>query len=127
MKRFLLALISVYRTWISPALPGSCRYLPSCSLYALEAIEVHGAARGSFLAAGRLLRCHPLGRSGYDPVPGIVRREEAELPGKGKPASPDDQPDIEGPGSRKKGLLRPCPPAIGRRGLISHRERLHHG
>ncbi len=72
MKTILLSLIRFYRKHISPATPPSCRFLPTCSAYALEAIEVHGALRGSWLALRRLLRCHPFHRDGsfvYDPVP----------------------------------------------------------
>lgn len=58
-----------YQLLISPVLPPSCRYYPSCSYYAAEAVERHGPWRGSLLAARRLLRCHPWGGSGYDPVP----------------------------------------------------------
>lgn len=65
----LQALIGAYRVLVSPVLPPSCRYLPSCSDYALEAVRRHGAWRGSGLAALRLARCHPWGGSGYDPVP----------------------------------------------------------
>ncbi|HWI25811.1 MAG TPA: membrane protein insertion efficiency factor YidD [Stellaceae bacterium] len=65
----LRGLIRAYQLLISPLLPPSCRYLPSCSSYAAEAIEIHGALRGSWLALRRLLRCHPWGGSGYDPVP----------------------------------------------------------
>jgi len=65
----LQGLIRLYQLLISPLLPPGCRYLPSCSEYAAEAIERHGAARGSWLALKRLLRCHPWGGSGYDPVP----------------------------------------------------------
>ena len=65
----LRGLIRAYQLAVSPLLPPSCRYLPSCSEYAAEAIAVHGAARGSWLALKRLLRCHPWGGSGYDPVP----------------------------------------------------------
>jgi putative membrane protein insertion efficiency factor len=61
--------IRAYRWFISPLLPPSCRYQPTCSAYALEAIERHGLWRGLWLAALRLLRCHPWGGSGYDPVP----------------------------------------------------------
>jgi putative membrane protein insertion efficiency factor len=68
----LLAVIRLYRTAISPAFPPSCRYVPSCSAYAAEAIEVHGAARGSWLALRRLLRCHPFHAGGHDPVPPAV-------------------------------------------------------
>jgi putative membrane protein insertion efficiency factor len=67
--RALLAVIRFYRTAISPALPPSCRYTPSCSAYAAEAIELHGAGRGSWLALRRLLRCHPFHAGGHDPVP----------------------------------------------------------
>jgi putative membrane protein insertion efficiency factor len=61
--------IRAYQLLISPVLPPSCRYYPSCSQYAAEAVERHGPWHGLLLAAGRLLRCHPWGGSGYDPVP----------------------------------------------------------
>lgn len=69
MKKVLLSLIRFYRRHISPHLPPLCRYYPTCSCYAIEAIETHGALRGSLLAAWRILRCNPLSRGGYDPVP----------------------------------------------------------
>jgi len=69
MTNLLRLLLRGYQRWISPALPSACRYVPSCSHYALEAVEVHGALRGSLLAAWRVLRCHPFVRGGYDPVP----------------------------------------------------------
>lgn len=69
VARVLLAVVGFYRMAISPALPPSCRYTPSCSAYAVEAIELHGAARGSWLALRRLLRCHPFHAGGHDPVP----------------------------------------------------------
>jgi putative membrane protein insertion efficiency factor len=69
VSRALLAVIRFYRTAISPALPPSCRYTPSCSAYAAEAIETYGAGRGSWLALRRLLRCHPFHAGGHDPVP----------------------------------------------------------
>jgi len=65
----LQGLIRVYQLVLSPLLPPSCRYLPSCSDYAVEAIGRHGAIVGVGLAARRLARCHPWGSSGYDPVP----------------------------------------------------------
>jgi putative membrane protein insertion efficiency factor len=66
----LLGLVGFYRQLISPLLgPPRCRFVPSCSGYALEAIERHGAWRGSWLTLRRLLRCHPWGGSGFDPVP----------------------------------------------------------
>jgi len=64
----LLLLLRGYQRWLSPLLPAACRYVPTCSDYAMEAIATHGALYGSWLAALRLLRCHPLGRGGYDPV-----------------------------------------------------------
>ena len=72
MKRLLLALVRFYRRHISPLRPACCRYLPTCSQYALEAIERHGALRGGWLAVRRIARCHPLHRGEhnfYDPVP----------------------------------------------------------
>jgi len=58
-----------YQKFISPALPPSCRFTPSCSQYALEAVAKHGALRGTWLAARRLVRCHPFNPGGYDPIP----------------------------------------------------------
>ncbi len=69
LARALIGLVRVYRRWLSPALPPACRFVPTCSAYAEEALAKHGAARGSWLALRRLLRCHPFGGSGYDPVP----------------------------------------------------------
>jgi hypothetical protein len=69
LARVLVKLIRGYQLGISPLLPNSCRYTPSCSAYAAEAIRRHGAVRGSWLATRRLLRCHPWGGTGYDPVP----------------------------------------------------------
>ena len=67
--RLLIILIRAYQVVLSPFLGGACRFVPSCSAYAIEAIAVHGARRGSVLALRRLSRCHPLGRAGFDPVP----------------------------------------------------------
>ncbi len=69
LRRALLGLIRFYRMGISPLMPASCRFTPTCSAYAAEAIERHGAARGSWLALRRILRCHPFGGRGPDPVP----------------------------------------------------------
>jgi len=67
--RIILILIRAYQAGISPWLGPRCRYDPTCSAYAEQAVKKHGAARGSWLALRRLLRCHPWGGSGYDPVP----------------------------------------------------------
>ncbi len=69
MKWVAIKLIEIYRRWISPALPPSCRFVPTCSEYAMEALDRHGILRGTFLALLRIARCNPLGVSGYDPVP----------------------------------------------------------
>jgi uncharacterized protein len=73
MTRILLAILAFYRRWLSPALhvlsPGGCKFVPTCSEYAAEAIAMHGPLRGLTLAIWRLSRCHPFGRGGFDPVP----------------------------------------------------------
>lgn len=69
MKKVLLFLIRFYRKHISPHLPPMCKYYPTCSVYAIEAIEKHGAFKGSIYALLRILRCNPLFPGGYDPVP----------------------------------------------------------
>jgi putative membrane protein insertion efficiency factor len=67
--RMMLAIIRFYRRGISPLTPPSCRFTPTCSAYAEEAIGRYGAMRGGWMALRRLLKCHPFGPSGYDPVP----------------------------------------------------------
>ncbi len=69
LKKVLLGVVRFYRNAVSPWTPPSCRYLPTCSAYAEEAILRHGPVRGGWLALRRLLRCHPLGGHGPDPVP----------------------------------------------------------
>ncbi|MFS0885784.1 membrane protein insertion efficiency factor YidD [Aeromicrobium sp. 179-A 4D2 NHS] len=73
MRRLVVALLRAYRFTISPMYGQVCRYHPSCSAYALEAVETHGAWRGTGLAIRRLGRCHPWTAGGYDPVPPAVR------------------------------------------------------
>jgi putative membrane protein insertion efficiency factor len=70
VKYLLIGFLLAYRLLISPLYGNVCRYWPSCSAYALQAVQVHGAAKGSWLAARRLARCHPWAAGGYDPVPG---------------------------------------------------------
>ena len=69
MRRILILPIRLYQRFISPLKPPCCRFTPTCSQYAVEAIEKHGAIKGLYLAIHRLLRCHPWGGHGYDPVP----------------------------------------------------------
>lgn len=69
MRYAAILVIRAYQLFLSPLLPASCRYYPSCSAYAIEAIEKHGVVRGVALAARRISRCHPFHPGGYDPVP----------------------------------------------------------
>lgn len=69
MRRLLIFGVRAYQVGLGPLLPASCRYYPSCSAYAIEAIDRHGALRGTWLSVRRILRCHPFRPGGYDPVP----------------------------------------------------------
>ena len=69
MRRLFLLLIRFYQICISPLIPPRCRSVPTCSQYAIDAVQKYGAAKGGYLAAKRICRCHPFGGSGYDPVP----------------------------------------------------------
>lgn len=66
--RFLVSLVRLYQKTISPLLPETCRFYPSCSAYSIEALREHGAFRGIWMTLRRILRCHPLSAGGYDPV-----------------------------------------------------------
>jgi putative membrane protein insertion efficiency factor len=77
----LSGLVRGYRLLLSPVLPSACRFTPSCSAYALDAIAAHGALRGSWLAVRRILRCHPWNDGGYDPVPAHLHGCRCEAPG----------------------------------------------
>ena len=91
MKRPLLALIRYYQRAVSPGLPAACKYQPTCSRYAYEAIERFGVLRGCLMAARRLLRCMPWSAGGFDPVPGTeetsattTMQNELSVPGSGR-------------------------------------------
>lgn len=68
MKQLAVRILRLYKRWVSPAFPPSCRYVPTCSEYAMEAIDRYGVLRGGLMAAWRLLRCHPFAKGGLDPV-----------------------------------------------------------
>jgi putative membrane protein insertion efficiency factor len=91
----LIAVLRGYQRWISPALPPTCRFYPTCSTYAIEALQVHGVVRGTALAAWRLLRCAPWHPGGVDPVP--PRRASSTPTGVGPGAAPEGEPDISSP------------------------------
>lgn len=76
MKKTLLGVIGAYRYGISPLLGRSCRFYPSCSEYAAQAIDRHGALRGSWLAVKRIGCCHPFHPGGYDPVPELIQKDQ---------------------------------------------------
>jgi len=73
-RRFLAGFFRAYKRVVSPFIPPSCRFHPTCSEYAAQAVEVHGALKGSALASGRLLRCNPWSAGGFDPVPSAAAR-----------------------------------------------------
>jgi hypothetical protein len=75
-KFVTLQMLRGYKWAISPLFPPACRYVPTCSEYAMEAVERYGAVRGGWMALGRVLRCHPLRRAGYDPVVRVAKDEQ---------------------------------------------------
>ena len=79
MKQLLILLIKIYQKLLSPLCPGVCRFRPTCSQYFIEAVQAHGVLKGSYLGIRRLLRCHPWGGSGYDPVPPKRIKEDKGL------------------------------------------------
>ena len=78
MKRIVLALISFYRKFISPLKKPCCRFYPTCSQYAFEAVEKHGALRGTALAVKRIIKCNPYHKGGYDPVPEVCPKKKGK-------------------------------------------------
>lgn len=89
LARILALPVRAYRLLLSPWIGHGCRFQPTCSAYALEALERHGALRGGWLALWRILRCNPWGGSGYDPVPG-----SAEAPKPAEGGTDTDSPDV---------------------------------
>jgi uncharacterized protein len=99
--RLLLLLLTGYRRFVSPLLGPRCRFYPSCSAYALEAVQVHGALRGSWLAVRRLSRCHPFHAGGLDPVP---------APGKpGRTGRADAAEAVSAPAAPGRAQAQTCP------------------
>lgn len=88
MQRILLALIRAYRYFLSPWIGGQCRFTPTCSVYARQAIELYGAGRGSWLALKRIMRCHPLCDGGHDPVPGTDPDIDPDAPDREQESNP---------------------------------------
>ena len=78
LKSLMILLVRFYQLVISPIFPSACRYTPTCSQYAIEAIRLYGPIKGGRMAANRIGRCHPRGGSGYDPVPGTERADLIE-------------------------------------------------
>ncbi len=86
-KHTVLLLLRGYKWVLSPMLPPSCRYIPTCSEYAIEAVERYGALRGGWMAMARILRCHPFVKGGYDPVAGRAGLEKIQTGSAGKAKS----------------------------------------
>ncbi len=112
MKYVLIGLLKAYRLVISPLYGNVCRYYPSCSAYALTAVQHHGAARGSWLAARRLLRCHPWARGGYDPVPGTEHHDGDDRPDPHTPAPAAGGIDLDRIDTRGRGTTGRGEPAV---------------
>ncbi len=93
LRRVLIQVVRFYQRGISPFTPSACRYVPTCSEYARQALERHGALRGGWLAVRRILRCHPWGGQGHDPVP--------DLPARGGAAAAP--PDLTTPAGTDRG------------------------
>ena len=107
MDRLVLGSVAFYRLAISPFLPARCRFVPTCSAYAAEAVRRHGALRGGILALKRLLRCHPWGGYGYDPVPPMPAGDETspslpagDVPSPSLPAGDAPSPSLKEPTAR---------------------------
>lgn len=87
MRSLLIAPIRWYQRWVSPLLGRHCRFVPSCSQYAIEVIQIHGVLKGGAFATWRLLRCQPFCKGGYDPPPGARHEQAIQKPERPVPAS----------------------------------------
>lgn len=105
----LRLLVRGYRTAVSPLLPPRCRFAPTCSQYALEALEVHGALRGTWLAVRRVARCHPFHPGGHDPVPPSRRSGGTAAPADARPVGEDGPVSDDGSSAVRAGRA-PGPP-----------------
>ena len=88
LRRAVIGLLVAYKRWISPLCPPACRFHPSCSEYARDAVEIHGVWRGGGMTLWRLLRCQPFSRGGFDPVPPRCRETERRIAGEKRRVSP---------------------------------------
>lgn len=119
IRAALIGFLRLYRAVVSPMYGQVCKYHPSCSAYALEAVQKHGAARGSWLAARRVLRCNPFSHGGYDPVPPVSARDPGSpaLDAAVEDSQTGSRPTVgmsdDGPGQPHL----PQPPATGHVGL----------
>ncbi len=91
LRRFLIAFVRLYQVAISSWTPAACRFTPTCSAYAIEALQAHGSARGSWLALKRIGRCHPWGGFGFDPVPGLSSHDHEGLASRTPKRAPADR------------------------------------
>ena len=98
----LILLVRAYRRFLSPLLGQQCRFHPSCSAYGLEALQVHGALRGTWLTARRIARCHPFNPGGHDPVPPRKTRTETRMPGESEGSSPQTRSAAASPNSGRE-------------------------
>ena len=120
MKHVLIVLLKIYRLTISPLYGNVCRYHPTCSAYALRAVEVHGAVRGSWLAGRRLLRCHPWAPGGYDPVPGTPEFTEEVRDQAAKAWTLETEHDPVRPNDPRTGAVPTSPERPERHGHGGH-------
>lgn len=90
MRTIAIGAVRAYRRFLSPLKPPCCRFLPTCSEYAIEAFQVHGVLKGGWLATRRICRCHPLGGHGYDPVPPVS--STAARPDRAQPSPTTEAP-----------------------------------